>query len=80
MKKQFNNLDWMQVNNCCVETYNTVKEECTMENLENIIKGYRELFERTGKIEFFMRAKNIERLQKNISLVEEIGKENDLML
>lgn len=51
-----------------------------MENLEQIIKGYRELFDRTGKIEFFMRAKNVERLQKNISLVEEISKENNLVL
>ena len=51
-----------------------------MENLDQVIKGYRELFDRTGKIEFFMRAKNIERLQKNISLVEEISKEDDLVL
>ena len=51
-----------------------------MENLNEIIKGYRELFDRTGKIEFFMRAKNVERLQKNISLVEELGKEDDLIL
>lgn len=51
-----------------------------MENLENIINGYKELFNRTGKIEFFMRAKNIEKLQKNILLVEEIEKEDGLSL
>ena len=51
-----------------------------MENLSEIVKGYRELFDRTGKIEFFMRAKNVERLQKNINLVEELGKEDNLSL
>ena len=49
-----------------------------MENLEKIIKGYTELFNKTGKIEFFMRAKNVEKLQKNILLVEEIEKEDEL--
>lgn len=51
-----------------------------MENLEKIINGYRDLFQRTGRIEFFMRAKNVERLQKNISLVETIEKEDNLSL
>ena len=51
-----------------------------MENLEQIINGYKDLFNRTGKVEFFMRAKNIERLQKNISLVETIEKEDGLIL
>ena len=51
-----------------------------MEKLNDIVKGYRELFDRTGKIEFFMRAKNVERLQKNINLVEELGKEDNLSL
>ncbi len=51
-----------------------------MENLGEIIKGYQDLFNRTGKIEFFMRAKNIERLQKNIVLVEEINREDNLSL
>ena len=51
-----------------------------MENLNEIIKGYRDLFAKTGRIEFFMRAKNVERLQKNISLVETIEKEDGLSL
>ncbi len=51
-----------------------------MENLEQIIKGYTDLFNKTGKIEFFMRAKNVEKLQKNINLVEEIEKEDGLIL
>ena len=51
-----------------------------MENLEQIIQGYTDLFNRTGKIEFFMRAKNIEKLQKNINLVETIEKEDELTL
>lgn len=49
-----------------------------MENLEQIINGYRELFHKTGKIEFFMRAKNVERLQRNITLVENIEKEEGI--
>lgn len=51
-----------------------------MENLEQIINGYKDLFNRTGKIEFFMRAKNIEKLQRNISLVENIEKQDGLTL
>ena len=51
-----------------------------MENLDNIINGYKDLFNKTGKIEFFVRAKNIEKLQKNIMLIEEIEKENELKL
>ena len=51
-----------------------------MKILNDIIKGYRELFDRTGNPEFFVRAKNVERLQKNISLVEEIEKEDGLSL
>ena len=51
-----------------------------MENLEQIINGYRDLFNRTGNIEFFMRAKNVQRLQKNILLVETIEKDNGLIL
>ena len=51
-----------------------------MENLNQIIKGYTDLFNRTGKIEFFMRAKNIEKLQKNIALIEEIEKEEGFTL
>ena len=51
-----------------------------MGNLDNIINGYRDLFKRTGKIEFFMRAKNVERLQKNINLVEIIEKDEGLSL
>ena len=49
-----------------------------MEKLNEIIKGYTDLFNRTGKIEFFMRAKNIEKLQKNIMLVETIEKEEGI--
>ena len=49
-----------------------------MEKLNDIINGYKDLFYRTGKVEFFMRAKNIERLQKNITLVETIEKEEGL--
>lgn len=37
-----------------------------MRILEDIAKNYRELFNRTGKIEFFMRAKNVERLNNDI--------------
>lgn len=51
-----------------------------MENLNQIIKGYTDLFNKTGKIEFFMRAKNIEKLQKNIRLVETLEKEDNLIL
>ena len=51
-----------------------------MENLNQIIKGYNDLFNKTGKIEFFMRAKNIEKLQKNIMLVETISKEDELTI
>ncbi len=51
-----------------------------MENLENIIQGYRDLFNRTGKIEFFIRAKSVEKLQKNILLVEKLDKGDELSL
>jgi len=51
-----------------------------MENLNEIINGYKDLFYRTGKVEFFVRAKNIERLQRNINLVETIEKEDGLTL
>lgn len=51
-----------------------------MEKLNDIINGYKDLFRRTGKVEFFVRAKNIERLQKNIILVETIEKEDGLSL
>ena len=51
-----------------------------MENLNEIIKGYTDLFNKTGRIEFFMRAKNVERLQKNIMLVETLEKEDELTL
>lgn len=51
-----------------------------MEILDDIIKGYRDLFDTTGNPEFFVRAKNVERLKKNISLVEEIEKEEGLSL
>ncbi|MBQ9795648.1 MAG: hypothetical protein IJW36_01625 [Clostridia bacterium] len=51
-----------------------------MEILEEVIKGYKELFDRTGKIEFFMRAKNVEKLKHNIALVETIEKEDGLSL
>lgn len=49
-----------------------------MEILENIINGYKDLFNKTGRVEFFVRAKSVERLKKNILLVEEIEKENNL--
>lgn len=51
-----------------------------MEKLSEIRKGYEDLFYRTGKIEFFMRAKNIEKLEKNINLVEELSHEDELTL
>lgn len=51
-----------------------------MEILNEVIKGYRDLFNRTGNPEFFVRAKNVERLQKNISLVETIEKDDGLSL
>ena len=51
-----------------------------MKNLDDIIQGYRELFHRTGKIEFFMRAKNVEKLQRNITLIEAIQEEDSLTL
>ena len=51
-----------------------------MENLNEIINGYKDLFYKTGKIEFFMRAKNVEKLQRNINLVEKIEKEDSLSL
>ena len=49
-----------------------------MEILDEVIKGYRDLFNRTGNPEFFMRAKNVEKLKRNISLVETIEKEDGL--
>ena len=51
-----------------------------MEILEQISNGYKDLFYKTGKIEFFMRAKNVAKLQKNIALVENIQKEDGLTL
>ena len=51
-----------------------------MEILNDVIKGYRDLFAKTGNPEFFVRAKNIERLQRNIFLVETIEKEEDLTI
>ena len=51
-----------------------------MEKLEQIINGYNDLFHKTGKVEFFIRAKNIERLKKNISLIETLEKEDGLIL
>ena len=46
-----------------------------MEKLTEIRKGYQDLFYRTGKIEFFMRAKGLEKLERNINLVEELSQE-----
>ncbi|MBQ8615512.1 MAG: hypothetical protein IJ415_02985 [Clostridia bacterium] len=51
-----------------------------MEILDEVILGYRKLFNDTGNPEFFVRLKNVERLQKNIALVEEIEKEDGLSL
>lgn len=51
-----------------------------MNELEKIREGYKYLFYETGKIEFFMRAKNIEKLEKNIALVEKLSQEDDLLL
>ena len=51
-----------------------------MEKLNEIINGYKDLFYRTGKVEFFVRAKSIEKLQRNINLVETIEKEDGLTL
>ena len=43
-----------------------------MKILEDIIEKYRILFDKTGKIEFFMHAKNVERLNNDIMGVEKI--------
>lgn len=37
-----------------------------MKILEEIADGYKKLFDKTGKIEFFMHAKNIEKLNADI--------------
>ena len=51
-----------------------------MEKLSEIRKGYEDLFYRTGMIEFFMRAKNLEKLEKNIRLVEELSHEDGITI
>ncbi len=51
-----------------------------MEKLTEIKNGYMDLFNRTGKIEFFMRAKGLEKLERNIALVEELSHEDGLNL
>lgn len=56
------------------------QREVRMEILDEVILGYRKLFNDTGNPEFFVRLKNVERLQKNIALVEEIEKEDGLSL
>ena len=43
-----------------------------MRILEDIIIKYKQLFDKTGKIEFFMYAKNIEKLNNDIMGVENI--------
>lgn len=45
-----------------------------MKILEEIVMNYRKLFDKTGKIEFFMFAKNVEKLNNDIMGVE---KENE---
>ena len=65
MKKQFKNLVSAQVNNRIVFTYNT-KKGCVMKILEEIALNYKKLFDKTGMIEFFMHAKNIEKLNNDI--------------
>ncbi len=41
-----------------------------MKILEDIAEKYRKLFDKTGKIEFFMHAKNVERLNNDIMGVD----------
>lgn len=53
-----------------------------MRILEDIADKYRKLFDKTGKIEFFMHAKNIERLNDDImgvDKIEEVSEEQGLL-
>ena len=53
-----------------------------MRILEDIIEKYRMLFDKTGKIEFFMHAKNVERLNNDImgvDKVDEVTEEQGLL-
>lgn len=43
-----------------------------MEMLKSIAERYYKLFNKTGKIEFFMHAKNIEKLNNNILNVDKV--------
>ena len=52
-----------------------------MENLKPIISGYKELFYKTGKVDFFMMYRSLEELDSNISKLDaQINHEENLTI
>ena len=57
------------------------KRWCVMENLKPIISGYKDLFYKTGKVDFFMMYRSLEKLDSNISKLDaQINHEENLTI